>query len=370
MPRWFGTHSGGPLGPRRANRLEAVAPAEARRVFQVVLLAAAVAETAADGAAPDDVGAADASVLGPGDHLLGHEVAVAVVDDVGGGAVVELQVRGVVAGRLGAPVGPLAGGPAHGLSDAVSEQAHRVGLVRDLPVDEAAALREVDLVGHPGGHHPVGVGPGVDGAHGPQASRLDDAAHRPDLGAESQRVPAEQTHVVVFGGLDHAEAVLDGERHGLLDDNVLALPRRGDGHGGVKLVGRRDPDSLDVRVGEQLVGVVVHPRVRIAVVEGLAHPWVDVGARRHLELRQVVELVEDHAGAHADPDEPDPHAPLAALLLGGHGDRLSPPSIAAILPRAIPVSTANRPPAAIGGPSLSARTRQLNGNGPKWPGMG
>ena len=110
--------------------------------------------------------------------------------------------------------------------------------------------------------------------------------------------------LVLFGRLHHGPAFLDAVRQRLLAVDVLAGLAGQDGRNPVPVVGRGDHDRVDVFAVEHpakiAVGLRRSARRRLGPVEvGL----VDVADRRDLDLRKLLECI-DQAGPHAaDADE-------------------------------------------------------------------
>ena len=232
------------------------------------LLAAGLVEggAVAEGFAQVAVALALRHVVGPGHQLCGHKVAVAVLDDGRRGVVLKLEVGDVVPGR-GAGVHPLGDAAAYAAHHAAAHHADDVKLVRAVVVGKRPADLHIELVGHSGPEHEVHVGPAVDGGDPPQPARRDHPAHGAEPCHEAGRVTAEEVDAVSFSGLHHALGLLHGDGHGLLDDDVLAVLRRGDGVLTVVDVGRGDPDHVHVGVLAEGLDVVVGAAL-IALAEG------------------------------------------------------------------------------------------------------
>src|SRR5688572_25177360 len=96
-----------------------------------------------------------------------------------------------------------------------------------------------------------------------------------------------ELHTRLARRVDHAPALLEAERHRLLDQDVLAVLRREAGMLGVELVGRGDIDDVDVGGAAQSFDRLEEsaleggfPRIRRARE---LDPRVGEGGRHHLE---------------------------------------------------------------------------------------
>src|SRR5438552_18365865 len=85
-------------------------------------------------------------------------------------------------------------------------------------------------------------------AESSELTGADDLAHGADMRAEALRVTAEKLDLVFDRCLDHLLSFLERDRHRAFDADVLADVGGDERIGRVKLVERRDPDDLDVRV--------------------------------------------------------------------------------------------------------------------------
>ena len=131
-----------------------------------------------------------------------EEVAVPVMRDRSGGAVLEFEVGRIEAGDL-ALRHPLAGGPAHAAQQAAAEQPHRVDLMRALTVNDAAALFEDELVGRSRAQHPIGVRPHEDRAYAADVAAQRQPPHCAHAQPEARRVTGQQFYAVSFRGFAH-----------------------------------------------------------------------------------------------------------------------------------------------------------------------
>ena len=79
----------------------------------------------------------------------------------------------------------------------------------------------------------------------------------------------------VARGRDHGGAIVEGQRHRLLDQHMLAVARREDRVARVKLMRRRDVDDLDIGIGAELLDRVVGPAAKVLAQSGAALPRAD-----------------------------------------------------------------------------------------------
>lgn len=70
-------------------------------------------------------------------------------------------------------------------------------------------------------------------------------------------VPDEEMHAADISGLDHRLAVGDGQRHRLLDEDMLAMGRREADMGDMELVRGGDVERLDRVVGAEPLDTVI-----------------------------------------------------------------------------------------------------------------
>ena len=282
----------------RLEHLALLQAADAQRLLVLGLVAGALAHLAAH--LDTLLGRVALAVVPPRHELRAHHVAVAVVADERGRAVLELQERGVVAGD-GALRHPLAGGAAHALHHAAAEQPDAVYLVRQLAHRQPAALFHVQLFPRARAEHPVRVGERIDGAGAPYLAGLDDLPHRADGRGEAARVPGEELHAGAVGRLHHLLRVFEVERHRLLNHDVLPGLHRPDRVLGVEAVRRRDPHGLDLRVRQHLVVVAIALRV-VALGEPVQRVFIGVAAGHEPELRHRLHRGQHLRAANADAD--------------------------------------------------------------------
>jgi hypothetical protein len=108
--------------------------------------------------------------------------------------------------------------------------------------------------------------------------------------------------LLLCGAGDHGLGLGCVHGEGLLQDHVFALAQRRERERRVVNVGRRDVDAVDVRVGEERLGVEVAALDRELVGELGEALGVQIGGGHHLRVRVFADLlagdVADLACAH------------------------------------------------------------------------
>ena len=188
----------------------------------------------------------------PAAELVGIEAAVAAVGQGGKGAVLEREEGRIRALRRSRRV-PRSGQRAHGCGAAAREQPHDVDLMRSLAEYDAAALLRVELLAAPRPVEKVSVVAGVDHAHGAKPAASHQFRRAQVRGVEAVAVPDEELDVRPSGRSDHRPAILDGQRHRLLDQHMLAGGRGQRRVRCMELVRRRDIDRIDFSVRAQFL---------------------------------------------------------------------------------------------------------------------
>ena len=137
---------------------------------------------------------------------------------------------------------------------------------------------------------------------GPSLAGEDDAPHLQDGRAETERVTAEQLHAALRRRVHHRLGLLHVQGHRLLGDGVFARVRNEHDVRAVEVVGCRDPDSLDIRVGAERLGAVVDAGVGETRLERFADAGVGVRRGHQFYLVQALHAGHDlrRADAHAD----------------------------------------------------------------------
>src|SRR5206468_10042642 len=158
---------------------------------------------------------------------------------------------------------------------------------------------------------PIRVRPHMKRAESSELTGADDLAHGADMWAEALRVTAEKLDFVFDRCLDHLLSFLERDRHRFFDDDVFAGVGGDDRMGHVKLVGRRDPYGLDVRVGAHFLDAIVSLGA-VALAECFQHPRINIRGRNEFEFRYLLHCREDFRGADANADN-------AKLQLSLHG---------------------------------------------------
>ena len=123
--------------------------------------------------------------------------------------------------------------------------------MRALTEDDAAALRRVELLRASRPEKEIGVIERGDHPDPPIPAAGDHFAGAQERRVEAVAVADNERHAGSAGGVDHRLAFRQRERHGLLDERVLAALRRRDHVLGVKLVRRRDVQRVDFGIGGQ-----------------------------------------------------------------------------------------------------------------------
>ena len=242
--------------------------------------------------APEAIGA-------PVDELGGIQVAVAVVHEGGRRAVLELEIRRVVAGDR--PFRhPLPDHPTHAPHHAPAQDPQRVHLVWRLAEGNAPAERGVQVHRSPGPQHPVGERPNVERAHRAQGSRAQDGERRAGPRGVALGVSAHHRHAAALHGLEHPGRLVHRDRDGLLDDEVLAVLRRNDCVLAVVLVRRGDPERVHVRVGADLLRARVRPTA-VPLLERGEPRGAGISGRDQLDVRHGLHGPGDVRTAHAHP---------------------------------------------------------------------
>src|SRR5918996_5017275 len=94
--------------------------------------------------------------------------------------------------------------------------------MRSLAVGNAATLIDIQLFRRARAQHPVCVRPYMKRADSTELTGTDDLAHGADVRAEALRMAAEKLDLIFDRRLDDLFGFLQRDRHGLLDDDVLA----------------------------------------------------------------------------------------------------------------------------------------------------
>ena len=184
--------------------------------------------------------------------------------------------------------------------------------------DVRAEVDEMAATGDLGIHPPspaagrVGLGrPLVADAHRPQLTdpaTVQQLLDRGEARHGATVVGHIQTHARLVAGRNHVLALPCRASHRLLDIDRLAGPRDADRIVPVRVRGRGDVDRVDVRIVDQLVGVVIPTGnvVSASVVSGeiaiAAHDGNQFGSFGPLESRPALAF-----GHVPDADDPPPH---------------------------------------------------------------
>ena len=195
--------------------------------------------------------------------------------------------------------------------------------------DHATALGNVQLVRHPRPVHPVRVLPAVDHAELAELTTLRHRRYGSDRRRHAARMAAHQLDAVSLSCLIHRLRLLDRDCEGFEDDDVLSVLRRDNRVLGVQVVGRGDPDDVDVGTDEappatptamptRKTGWPVLPLDSPGLTRGggSARSPRPAPRPRHLlwqrKARSARALLVDRA---VFPREPEPIAPLSRRLL-------------------------------------------------------
>ena len=176
------------------------------------------------------------------------------------------------------------------------------GLGTDEP---GKAIDDVDAVGHPVAAAveaaavlgpAVGIAPVLDRVANGSDERAKLAGVEDFLGFHigAEEVLGEADHeldVVAAGGLNHVVALLKGEGHGLLDEDVLAGVEGIDGEAVVELVAEGDGDGVDFVVLEQFGVAGVGAGDLVALAEGAAGGFEEVGGGDDFDVGQGLDGV-------------------------------------------------------------------------------
>ena len=233
---------------------------------------------------------------------------VAAVREGGYRAVLEVEERGVAA--LCVPlVVEVEGRRPHAASHAARDESRGVHLVRHLVVHDAAAQFSDQLFGTAWAVEEVGVGARRDETQAAELLIDDEAAHLLHDGIEAGRVADDEHGAGLLGGDGHRLAVLQRQRHRLLNDSVLPVSCGDLQVFHVHPVGRGDVDGIHVRtlaeglgIGERLAAeVCLEPVAMLLVQVGCSgHP--DVGVLRQRGQHPAAGAPQsDHAEAELRP---------------------------------------------------------------------
>jgi hypothetical protein len=181
--------------------------------------------------------------------LRARQVAVAVVNGRGCGAVRELQPGRVGAGRSPRRV-PVEGRGAHAFQEPAAEQADDVELVGALPVNDAAAKPGIEFVGTARPVDPVGEAPRVNHAQPAEVAAGDDLAHGPDGQVVAVRMPHQEHDPRSFRRGDHGLRAGQGRRHRLFGQHMLSRGAGEDHMFAVQFGRRSDVDGVEVTARE------------------------------------------------------------------------------------------------------------------------
>src|SRR5882762_11705585 len=187
----------------------------------------------------------------PAAELVRVEMSISAIDHGRKRAVVEAQETGVGAFGVARRV-PGAGRRAHALHAAAAEQPHDVDVMRGLVEYHATAALGRELLWPPRPVQEVREVERRDHSHFAHQALIDDLSCLKNRPVEAVAVADDQRHARLAGGVDHRPAVLQCERHRLLDQQMLAVRRSKTRLLGVELVRRRDVYDLDRRVLAEL----------------------------------------------------------------------------------------------------------------------
>ena len=124
-----------------------------------------------------------------------------------------------------------------------------VEVVGSLTVHDASASSRLKLLGYAAPVEPVRVVPAVDHPQRAQRPTGDDLADLRDHGLVALGVPHHQEHAGALRGPHRALRILEGERHRLRDDDVLATLDGKQRVGRVQWCGGADEDGVHVGAG-------------------------------------------------------------------------------------------------------------------------
>ena len=118
--------------------------------------------------------------------------------------------------------------------------------------------------------------------------------HLPDGGIQAVGMPAQELDAVLLGRGIHGFALVDGQGHGLLDNDVLAVLRRDDAVARVEFMWRGHVDGVHVRALAQGLHAVIRLSAEFfpKPMEGRV---AEVRCSRHLDQRKGRD-VRQHTG--------------------------------------------------------------------------
>jgi hypothetical protein len=145
--------------------------------------------------------------------------------------------------------------------------------VMDVQIQHAAA-RERGVVEPVGPRWVRQVAPGHGGERLAQGAALDEIRHGNVFGPEAQHVGQHEDAAARFRCGDHLVALVQRERHGLLEQHMLAGIERGHCVVRVQIGGQGDADGVHVFVRRQCVrickGLSAHGRCQLGRLFGIA----------------------------------------------------------------------------------------------------
>ena len=231
-------------------------------------------------------------------------MAVAAIGERGERAVRERQQRRI--GAFGRPRRvPGAGRGAHAFHAPAAEQPHDIDLMRRLIEHRAAALRGVEFFRAARAIEKVRVVERVDHAHGAERAARDQFARARDRRVERMAVADDEMHVRALRRLDHRGAVVERQRHRLLDQQMLAVLGGEHRMTRVILMRRRHIDGLDRRIGAQLLDRLVGLGGEIG---GKTRPRLGarIGRRDQRNARIARERRQHHGEGAAEAGDAEP----------------------------------------------------------------
>ncbi len=98
---------------------------------------------------------------------------------------------------------------------------------------------------------------GVDHAQRAQLAAFHDLSHLAHRRIEAMGVAAQQLDLVLVRGVIHFFGIVDGQSHGLFDDDMFAMLGRDQGVLGVHLRRRGDVDRVDVSAFAEILDVII-----------------------------------------------------------------------------------------------------------------